>query len=138
MPIHRNSRGQFLPGNSGRKRGALGRVSKVVRSALEEGAVDAAATLTEAARSGDVKAALAIIRLVSPPPRDRLIAVDIPVLKKALDAPQAIAAIAAAAARAEITASEAASLTDLVDHWRTAHELADLEQRIKHLEERER
>ena len=74
---------------------------------------------------------------IAPAPRDRPITFPIPAIKSAADVPTAIAAILGAVAGGEITPSEGTALAGLLDRYRGAYELEELERRIVALEQKQ-
>lgn len=132
--MKRDAKGRFQKGNGGRPRGARNKATLAVEKLLSGEAVAVARALAREAKKGDVKAGLGILRLVAPPPRDRVIHVDLPALQTAADAPTALAVIVAAVGDGEITPAEGAALSDIVDAWRGALETQHLEARITALE----
>jgi hypothetical protein len=88
------------------------------------------------ALEGDAAALRLCIERIIPPRRERAIRFALPALVKASDAAAGMAAIAAAVASGEITASEGAALSALVGAFAKSLETGDLEMRIVALEKR--
>jgi hypothetical protein len=91
----------------------------------------------ELARNRDLTALRLCLERIVPPRRERLIQFDLPLLTKASDAPQAVAAVLAAVANGEITTSEAAELAKLVETFLKAIKAGDFEERLQLLEAKE-
>ncbi|WP_422369102.1 hypothetical protein [Pelagibius sp.] len=132
--MKRDAKGRFLKGAGGRPRGARNRTTLAVEKLLDGEAKAVVSSLVKAAKDGDVQAGIAIMRAVCPAPKGRLLAIDLPNLRSADDAPVAIAAIVSAVASGILTASEGSELSGLIDRWRAAYETAALEGRIAALE----
>jgi hypothetical protein len=69
------------------------------------------------------------------PRKDRPLAFELPALVKPEDAPKAIAAIAAAVASGDLSLSEAAEVSRIVQAFVLALEATDLERRLRVIEE---
>lgn len=135
----RDAGGRFRPGTSGNPRGkpkgARHKATRAVLALLDGKGEDVVRALIEAAlKKGDTTAGIAILRTIAPPPRDRLIDIDLPALETAADLPTALAAIVGAIGNGEITPIEGAALADLFDRFRAAFETVDLEARVTALE----
>ena len=132
--MQRDPKGRFQKGNGGRPPGSRNRVSRAVAAILEGEASAVTRALVKAAKGGDVHAAIAVVRTIAPAPRDRLIAVDLPRLDGAEDAPAALARLVEAVAAGDITPKEGREVAELIGQWRAAYHLSDLESRIERLE----
>lgn len=129
----------FQPGQSGNPKGkAPGTRHKATMAMLTllEGEGEALTRkAVEMALSGDNQALrLCLERLVSPA-KDRTINIILPAVESAADLPKITAAILAAVAAGEIGASEAATLAKLIEIHGKAIETADIDARLKKLEE---
>ena len=127
-----------ISGNpSGRPRGARARIVQVLDDIA---ALDAEAVLAKAlekAKEGDVQAARLIMRRAWPVPRGRPVeGLALPPLATVADAVTALGAILAAVADGALSIEEARDLTQIVDAFRKAHELVELERRVTALEKR--
>ena len=90
----------------------------------------------ELALSGDMTALrLCMERLVAPR-RERPVSIRLPSIKNAQDLPKITAAILKAVGSGELEPGQAAALASLVSNHGRALELAELEQRIRVLEDR--
>jgi Family of unknown function (DUF5681) len=74
---------------------------------------------------------------ILPPRRDRPMRLTIPELNSGADAVKALAAITTAVARGELTPSEAAELSGLIEVYVKTIATSEIEQRLKVLEERQ-
>jgi hypothetical protein len=115
----RDANGRFAPGISGnpagKKPGTRNRAT-VLREALAEGEDIAAARIViDKALAGDVMAARFVVDRLTPRPRGRAIALDLPGGKKAADVLAASNATIAAMASGEITPDEALTVTKVLD-----------------------
>jgi hypothetical protein len=71
---------------------------------------------------------------ISPAVRERAVRFDVPKLEKASDVPAALAALVKAVAESELSPGEAATLAGVIEKWRGAYELTELERRLSALE----
>src|ERR1700730_1589251 len=115
----RDAHGRFVPGNSGnptgKKPGTRNRAT-VLREALAEGEDIAAARIViDKALAGDVVAARFVVDRLTPRPRGRSIALDLPGGETAGDVLAASNATIAAMAAGEITPDEALTVTKVLD-----------------------
>jgi hypothetical protein len=90
----------------------------------------------EAALDGDITALRLCLERISPARREPLVQFDAPPLKTADDVPGAIAAVLEAVASGDLTPGEASTLAGVIDRFRGAYELAELERRLSALEEK--
>ncbi len=129
----RDANGRFAPGISGnpagKKPGTRNRAT-VLRKALAEGEDIAAARIViDKALAGDVVAARFVVDRLTPRPRGRAIALDLPGGKKAADVLAASNATIAAMASGEITPDEALTVTKVLDGRLRALKLLEREKR---------
>jgi hypothetical protein len=115
----RDANGRFAPGSSGnpagKKPGTRNRAT-VLREALGEGEDIAAARIViDKALAGDAVAARFIVDRLTPRPRGRAIALDLPEGKRASDVLAASNVTIAAMAAGEITPDEALTVTKVLD-----------------------
>jgi hypothetical protein len=89
----------------------------------------------DSALGGDMVALRLCLDRILAPVKDRPISISLPQITDASDLPKITGALLAAVAAGEIGPSEAATLAKLVDVHRGALEIADIENRIKKLEE---
>jgi hypothetical protein len=115
----RDTHGRFAPGQSGNpagKRPGTRNRATVLREALADGEDIAAARIViDEALAGDAVAARFIVDRLTPRPRGRAIALDLPKGEKAADVAAASNATIAAMAAGEITPDEALTVTRVLD-----------------------
>ena len=118
------NKGQFKPGQSGNPKGKpKGTRHKATRAAqaLLEGEAEALSRkAVELALAGDTTALRLCLERIAPPRKDAPLRMDLPELYTAADAAGALRAIVAAVATGELTPSEGAALTGLVEADRRA------------------
>jgi hypothetical protein len=99
-----------------------------------------AATITrkaiELAKQGDLTALRLCLERIVPPRRDRPVNFALPSMSSADDASKALAAIATAVAGGELTPTEAAELSRVIEGYVKAIEATEIERRLRLLEER--
>jgi hypothetical protein len=83
-----------------------------------------------------MSAAVNLARKVAPDARDAPIRLDLPTIQEPGDASKAMARIVQAVAGGTITPTEGSAIAGIVDSYRRAVELEDLEQRLSDLEKR--
>jgi hypothetical protein len=115
----RDTHGRFVPGNSGNpagKKPGTRNHATVLREALRDGEDIAAARIViDKALAGDAVAARFLLDRLTPRPRGRTIALDLPEGKRAGDVLAASNATIAAMAAGEITPDEALTVTKVLD-----------------------
>jgi hypothetical protein len=135
----RGDLGRFLPGNPGgpgRPRGSRNKVTELVESMLDGEAEALTRKLIAQAKRGNATAMGIVFARLAPPRRDRAISLTLPKINSSADLLAAHAAIIAAAADGEVTPSEAASITSVLDHYRRATDAVHFEERLAALEAR--
>ena len=136
----RDHAGRFRPGRSGNPSGRPPGARHAALAALDavgaEGAEAVLRAVVEAARGGDLRAAEILLRRLWPEPRGRPVALPLPALRTAAEVPAALAAVAGAMARGELTPAAAAAAAAVVEAQRRAADLAGLEARVAALEGR--
>jgi hypothetical protein len=131
----------FPPGQSGNAHGRpIGSKNKTTLAA--EALLDGEAEkLTRKAIDLAFKGNVACLRLcldrIAPPRRDRPVRFALPTLNSAADATNALAAITSAVAYGELTPTEAAELSRVIEATVKAIEVTDVERRLSALEERQ-
>ena len=132
-----NTRGRPFPkGNSGRPPGSLNKATLAAQSLLDGEAEALTRKAVEMALAGNMTALRLCLERICPPRKERLLAVELPVVEDAADLPKLTSAILAAVGRGELEPGQAAALAALVDHHGKVLELAELEKRISALEEK--
>lgn len=132
----------FRPGQSGNKAGkppgARNKTTLAALSLLEGEASALTRKAVELALNGDIQALRLCLERIIAPSKDRPIRITLPMVETAADLPKVTAALLAAAASGEIGASEAATLARLVEAHGKAIETADIDERLRKLEEAQR
>jgi hypothetical protein len=136
----RDSSGRFVPGVSGnpagKKPGTRNRKT-VLMEALRDGEdITVARVVLDKALAGDAVAARFCLGLLSPKPRGRAIALDLPEEARAGDVVAAFDATLAAMACGDITPEEALIITRVLDGRRRALETLALERRVDAADDR--
>lgn len=126
---------RFKPGNPGRPRGARHKVTVAVEALLEGEAEALTRKAIEAALEGDMTALRLCLERIAPARREPLVQFDAPTLKTAEDVPAALASLMQAVAAGDLAPGEAATLAGVIEKWRGAYELTELERRLAALEE---
>ncbi len=125
----------FEAGNPGRPKGARHKTT-LAMEALLDGDHDALTRKAiDLAKNGDLSALRLCLERLLPPRKDRPVSFEFPPIASIEDAPKAMAAIAMAVAEAELTPSEAAELSKVVEGYTRAVETADLAARLSRLEQ---
>ena len=120
---------------------AIGKQTLIAGEAgLGKSQIGEAEKLTHKAVALALKGNVACLRLcldrIVPPRRDRLVNFTLPAMNSAGGATKAMAAITTAVASGEVTPSEAAELSRLVDGYIKILEINEIERRLKVLEEK--
>jgi Family of unknown function (DUF5681) len=136
----RGSGRPFRPGQSGnpagKPKGTRHRATILAEQLLDGEAEKLTRKAVELALAGDMAALrLCLDRIISPR-RDRPVSFDMPELATANDAEKTMGKIAAAVASGELTPSEAAALSGVIETFLKTAELAEIERRLQLLEER--
>ncbi len=124
----------FLPGNAGRPKGARNKSRVLLEALMAEDGEAIVRRVIQAAKGGDLVAARIVLDRIAPPPKDAPIECALPALTSAQDAPTFARAVLEAATSGELTPSEASALMGLLAGHARAAELADIEARLKVLE----
>jgi hypothetical protein len=138
----RQQRGKpFAPGSSGnpagRPVGARHKTTLAMEALLDGEHEALTRKAIDMAKGGDSVALRMCLDRLMPPRKDRHIAFDLPKLETPADAVKASASIVYAVAHGELTPSEAAELSKVVDGFTRAVETADLASRIEKLEKQQ-
>jgi Family of unknown function (DUF5681) len=136
----RKQRGQpFRKGHSGNPRGrpagARNAATVLAEQLLDGEAETLIRKAIEKAKRGDMVALRLCLDRIVPPRRDRPVHFTIPELNSAADATKAMAAITLAVAHGELTPAEAGELSRLVESYVKTIEAAEIERRLRALEE---
>ena len=128
-----------LSGNpAGKPPGTRHRVTQLVEGLIADKAEALTQRALESALAGDPALLKALLDRLAPPRKERPVEVDLPPLASPSDAPAIAAALLAKAAAGELAPAEAQGLAGLLESYRRQSELADIEARLKALEERQR
>lgn len=130
----RGKDGKFLPGNPGKPRGARKKSTRAFEAMLHGQAEQLTRAAIDAALAGDPSALRLCIERLAPAPRDAPVPFDLPPMETAADAATAAGAVLAACAAGELTPIEATRVMGLVDAFRRALELTEIEERLAALE----
>src|SRR4051812_7196879 len=129
---------RFKPGQSGNPAGkAKGTRHRATRAAevLLDGEAEALTRkAVEMALAGDTVAMRLCLDRIMPARKDRPVPFTLPTLETAADAVAAAAALVNAVAAGQLTPSEAAELSKLVESFSKAIELHEIQQRLENLE----
>jgi len=129
----------FRPGRSGnpngRPKGSRNATTLALESLLDGQAKALTQKAVDLALSGDLIALRICLDRILPVRKNRPIEFVLPTIESIADAPKAIAAITAAVARGEITVTDAADVSRLVETYVRAIEASDLDKRLRTLEE---
>ena len=89
----------------------------------------------ELAKDGDMQALRLCMDRLAPPRKDSPVAFDLPEMKTLNDAVPAMGALVKAVGQGDLTPTEAAELTKMVQAFAKIIETAELEERVRTLEE---
>lgn len=131
--------GRFEAGTSGnpngRPKGARNKATVAVEALLEGEAEALTRRAIDLALGGDTTALRLCMDRLMPVRKDRPIIFELPEIREAADLPKATNALLHGVAAGEITPSEAAELSRLIDSHVKAIEAADLARRLSDLEQ---
>jgi uncharacterized protein DUF5681 len=129
----------FKPGQSGnpngRPAGSRNRATLAIEAMLEGESEALTRKAIELAKAGDMQALRLCMDRLAPPRRDSPVAFDLPEMKTVSDAVLAMGALLRAVAEGNLTPTEAAELTRMVQAFAKIIETAEFEERIRKLEE---
>lgn len=120
---------------AGKPKGSRNRVTVAVERLLEADAENIAKVAVEFAKGGDTTLIKAVLDRIAPPRKEPTITVELPPIQSPADAPAVAARLIEAVAQGEIAPGEAQSLAALLESYRRQSELADIEARLRALEE---
>jgi hypothetical protein len=125
-----------MSGNpAGRPKGARHKYLLAVEALLDGEAEGLTRKAIELALAGDTTALRLCFERILPARKDRPVQLELPPMEGTKDLGRATAALLEAVAAGELTPSEAAELGKLIEGHRKAIEMADLEERVRRLEE---
>jgi hypothetical protein len=120
---------------AGRPKGARHKYLVAIEALLDGEAEGLTRKAIELALAGDTTALRLCLERILPPRRDRPVAVELPPIEGVQDLTKATAAILEVVAAGEMTPAEAGEVAKLIEGHRKAIEMADLEERVRRLEE---
>ena len=130
---------QFKPGQSGNPAGKPKGTRNATTLALEALLDGQASALTQKAiilaLAGDMAALRLCLDRILPPRKDSPVAFDLPEMKTLNDAVPAMGALVKAVGDGDLTPTEAGELTKMVQAFAKIIETAELEERVRKLEE---
>ena len=130
---------QFKPGQSGNPAGKPKGTRNATTLALETLLDGQASALTQKAinlaPAGDMAALRLCLDRILPPRKDSPMAFDLPEMKTVNDAVLAMGALVKAVGQGDLTPAEAGELTKMVQAFAKIIETAELEERVRKLEE---
>lgn len=131
--------GRFRPGESGnpagKPKGARNKTTIFVEKMIEGEAEALTATAIRLAKDGDPSLLRAMLDRLAPARKERTLSISLPPITSPADAPAIAARLIEAAAAGEITPNEAQALASLLEAYRRQSELADIEARLRALED---
>ena len=134
----RDQVGRWQKGASGNKagkpRGARHKATLAAETLLEGEAEALSRKAVELALRGDVSALRLCLDRIVPPRKDRPVCFELPAMTESKDAVNASAAIVAAVAAGELTPTEAAELSKVVDGYARTLQAVEFEERLSKLE----
>ena len=129
---------KWQPGQSGnpngKPKGARNKTTLAVLELLEGEAQAITRKIIDKAKKGDITALRICMDRLAPPPKDRPVDIDLPPMVVAADAVKASAAILAAVGEGQLTPSEAAYLSRMIEGFTKSIEVYELERRLSKLE----
>jgi hypothetical protein len=120
----------------GRPPGTRSAATVLAEQLLDGEAEEIIRKIIRKAKQGDIIALRLCLERILAPRRDRPVHFTIPTLSSANDAIKAMAAVTAAVASGELTPTEAAELSRVVDGYVKTLEASEIERRLRILEER--
>jgi Family of unknown function (DUF5681) len=130
---------QFQPGQSGnprgRPKGCRHRATVAAEALLDGEAEGLTRKAIELALAGDTTALRLCLERILPARKDRPVQLELPPLEGVQDFAKATITLIGAVAAGELTPAEAGEVAKLIEGHRTAIEMADLEERVRRLEE---
>ena len=119
---------------AGRPRGARNRATLLMQNLLADDAEAIGRKAIEMAKAGDLAAIRLCMDRLAPARKDEPVAFELPPLEKPADSVAATASIVAAVAAGELTPSQAAELSKVIDVYLRALENKGFDERLTKLE----
>jgi hypothetical protein len=120
---------------NGRAAGSRNRATLAIEALLEGEGEALTRKAIELAKAGDMQALRLCLDRLAPPRKDSPVAFDLPEMKTINDAVPAMGALVRAVGLADLTPTEAGELTKMVQAFAKIIETAELEDRVRKLEE---
>ena len=131
--------GHFAKGQSGnpagRPKGSRNATTLALESLLDGQASALTQKAIDVALTGDIPALRLCLDRILPPRKDSPVAFDLPEMKTLNDAVPAMGALVKAVGQGDLTPAEAGELTKMVQAFAKIIETAELEERVRKLEE---
>ena len=131
--------GRFPRGQSGnpagRPKGSRNATTIALETLLDGQATALTQKAIDVALTGDIPALRLCLDRILPPRKDSPVAFDLPEMKSLSDAVPAMGALVKAVGQGDLTPTEAAELTKMVQAFAKIIETAELEERVRKLEE---
>ena len=131
--------GRFPKGQSGnpdgRPKGSRNATTIALETLLDGQATALTQKAIDVALTGDIPALRLCLDRILPPRKDSPVAFDLPEMKTLNDAVPAMGALVKAVGQGDLTPAEAAELTKMVQAFAKIIETAELEERVRKLEE---
>ena len=134
MKNGRNTAGKFTAGSSGRPKGARNKKTLAIESLLEGQSEALTQKAISKALDGDSLALRLCMERIAPAPKDNPVSFTLPQINNALDASQAAGSVLTAVSEGNLTPIEATRVMGLIDSYRRALELTEIEERLQALE----
>ena len=134
MKNGRNTAGQFVSRNNGRPEGSRNKATIAIESLLQGQADALTQTAITKALEGDSVALRLCMERIAPAPKDQPVSFRLPKMKNALDASEAAGRVLTAVSEGGLTPIEASRVMGLIDSYRRALELTEIEQQLQALE----
>jgi hypothetical protein len=122
----------FAPGNSGRRPGSKNKTTRVADALLRDEETELVRKAIELAKAGDVQMLKFLLDRILP--KQRSIELELPEVKLASDAVDALGAVLKAVANSEIAPREGAEVAMLLGAYARAIDVADHERRLEAIE----
>jgi hypothetical protein len=120
---------------NGRAAGSRNRATLALETLLDGQATALTQKAIDVALTGDIPALRLCLDRILPPRKDSPVAFDLPEMKTLNDAVPAMGALVKAVGQGDLTPAEAAELTKMVQAFAKIIETAELEERVRKLEE---
>ena len=131
--------GRFRKGQSGnpggRPKGSRNATTIALETLLDGQATALTQKAIDVALTGDIPALRLCLDRILPPRKDSPVAFDLPEMKTLNDAVPAMGALVKAVGQGDLTPTEAGELTKMVQAFAKIIETAELEERVRKLEE---